>query len=802
MAGKNIILLSDGTGNSAAKFNRTNVWRVYEALDLSDSTKQIAYYHDGVGTSTFKPLALLGGGIGVGLSKNVRELYAYLCRNYEPGDRIYAFGFSRGAFTIRILTGFVAYTGILKRQAARGETDLWRKVTRLYSAYRAHQGKQAPAFSKIIRAIRSKFVSPTPRIRTESEFYPDVPIEFVGLWDTVEAYGMPIEEMRIGWDQWVWQLSTRNRDLSSKVKKAVHAICLDDERNTFHPLLWNENGNSGATPTQNPVRVPPTATHIMEEQLTQVWFAGMHSDVGGGYPDDAMSYVPLNWIIGQTGPHLIFQSQKLAEYAAAARLAGVMHDSRRGFSSYYRLLPRKIEKLTRPQAGWQTRRSKAPIQNMVEITRPKIHHSVFDRIMAGGWDYSPIVLPNTYAVVMPDGSILDLAKRPFEDVAMASNRSKAQERVWDLVWWRRVAYFTTLFLTACLALLPWMTVLTPLNKLWPLSRATDAEKCTESVLCFVAGIPKLLGGFLPSFAGIWVDAFSANPGIFALLALGIIALMFASTYLDHRIHDRMRNIWCRTGPVNTTYSRLYHVRESPTYQQVLLTLKRGVFPGVFGILFLAVILFGAVTALNRAAFSLADASGWFCTPSSTASPITANYSEKKTFDASDPCWGSGYAAGKGEVYRVVMDITGKTWADDGIDADLLGMHESLPPYLALPSWPNKRYLRENYMKPVARIRNTDNSRIAGQDEYVLDPIFASARVHPQCLVSDFTAASSGELFLFVNDAVFFVPDLTYPHNDGTADVYVKKIVAPGEEFTLPAGMDQNSPCKQFLMTRG
>jgi uncharacterized protein (DUF2235 family) len=121
---KNIIVLSDGTGNSAAKFNKTNVWRTYEALDLSNPEKQIAYYDDGVGTSSLRPIALVTGAIGIGLSRNVRELYAFLCRNYEAGDRIYGFGFSRGAFTIRILAGFVAKIGLLKRDAFLGERDL------------------------------------------------------------------------------------------------------------------------------------------------------------------------------------------------------------------------------------------------------------------------------------------------------------------------------------------------------------------------------------------------------------------------------------------------------------------------------------------------------------------------------------------------------------------------------------------------------------------------------------------------------------------------------------------------------
>jgi len=123
---KRIIVLSDGTGNSAAKVWRTNVWRTFEALDLSGSD-QVAFYDDGVGTSSFKPLAILGGAFGYGLKRNVIELYKFLCRNYKSAtenrnlygndcadDEIFAFGFSRGAFTIRVLMGLVLDQGLVK----------------------------------------------------------------------------------------------------------------------------------------------------------------------------------------------------------------------------------------------------------------------------------------------------------------------------------------------------------------------------------------------------------------------------------------------------------------------------------------------------------------------------------------------------------------------------------------------------------------------------------------------------------------------------------------------------------------
>ena len=113
---KSIILFSDGTGNSSAKLFKTNVWRMYEAVDLGPSAEgkrdQISYYDDGVGTSSFKPLTMLGGAFGWGLQRNVLDIYRYACRNYRDGDDIYAFGFSRGAFTVRLVVALIASQGI------------------------------------------------------------------------------------------------------------------------------------------------------------------------------------------------------------------------------------------------------------------------------------------------------------------------------------------------------------------------------------------------------------------------------------------------------------------------------------------------------------------------------------------------------------------------------------------------------------------------------------------------------------------------------------------------------------------
>src|SRR5439155_18452003 len=132
-----IVLLSDGTGNSAASPFKTNVWRLYQALDQSTpgagQVRQIVFYDDGVGTESFKPLKLLGLAFGVGLSNNVKALYTFLCRNYTPGDGIFLFGFSRGAFTVRILAGLIVRCGLV---TASSEAELEVRVKLAYSEYK------------------------------------------------------------------------------------------------------------------------------------------------------------------------------------------------------------------------------------------------------------------------------------------------------------------------------------------------------------------------------------------------------------------------------------------------------------------------------------------------------------------------------------------------------------------------------------------------------------------------------------------------------------------------------------------
>jgi uncharacterized protein (DUF2235 family) len=322
---RNIVLLSDGTGNSAGKLFKTNVWRVYQALVLSHSG-QVAFYDDGVGTSSFKPLALIGGAFGWGLKRNIIALYIFLCKNYSPDDRIFGFGFSRGAFTIRVLTRFLLAKGLVTDFTS--SDDLRRKAHKLYREFRVEQSAGCH-FSQVARSTAYLILRPFEPKSITTQSVPHV--AFLGLWDTVDAYGMPVEELKVGIDRYIWPLSLNDRELDRRIEKACHALSIDDKRTSFFPLLWDE--------LESKIEI-----HTDDETLSQVWFAGVHSNVGGGYPDDGLSYVSLRWMINNARKKgLVFKSQALEQINENVAPFGRLYDSRAGFGAYYRYQPRRLD---------------------------------------------------------------------------------------------------------------------------------------------------------------------------------------------------------------------------------------------------------------------------------------------------------------------------------------------------------------------------------------------------------------------------------------------------------------------------
>ncbi len=380
MSGKNIVLCSDGTGNTAIKARGTNVFKLYEAVDIQGHKHeptlkpQVAFYDDGVGTSSSLPGKLIGGAFGLGFAKNVRDLYTDLVHVYEPGDHIYLFGFSRGAYTVRALSGLIQYCGILDAKRV-GYELLKQRVDQCWTAFRKEAFKWVPE-SKRRNSRPTADSSTEDRKRREAygaiiddEHTPDgaVIIEFVGVWDTVGAVGMPFEELR-ELVNWIYPMRFSELTPSSRITRACHALSIDDDRRTFYPELWNEKG-------------------IRATQVDQVWFAGVHSNVGGGYVKHGMSLVALDWMMSeaeQCGLRFI----KLDRTYAHARqdVHDKLYDARAGLGVYYRWEPRDIAKLCEEH-------------QMV----PKIHVSVFERIAQGTGEYAPINIPYVCEVVGTNG---------------------------------------------------------------------------------------------------------------------------------------------------------------------------------------------------------------------------------------------------------------------------------------------------------------------------------------------------------------------------------------------------------------
>ena len=326
-----------------------------------------------------EPLALIGGIFGYGLKRNVLECYKFVCRNYVDGDEIYLFGFSRGAFTIRVLIELIETQGILSYSNSEGE------LTRLAgAAFRAYRANLHTVFrlEQLFRLLRDVV------LRTPYHKLPPDPkwpaIKFVGLWDTVAAYGLPLEEMTRIVSLFFFPLRLCSDRLPSFVKKVCHALSLDDERKTFHPLLIREAPEDVYEANESGYRT------VAQERITQVWFAGVHANVGGGYPDDSMAYVPLRWMIDQVKREIRFKHGPDAEPDALRQIAtsrdvhGRMYNSRSGMAAYYRYAPRSLPNICVPKCA---------------NGRTKIHVSVLERIGHQVHAYAPIGLPETYDLV-------------------------------------------------------------------------------------------------------------------------------------------------------------------------------------------------------------------------------------------------------------------------------------------------------------------------------------------------------------------------------------------------------------------
>jgi len=365
---KHIVVCSDGTGNTAIKGRGTNVFKLFEAVDLNGHRKdirlipQVAIYDDGVGTEDFKPLKIFAGATGYGLARNVRQLYKELVRFYDPGDQIFLFGFSRGAFTVRTLAGMINACGILDPSKLCTTKELNNAVSRAYTAYRQ---RYQTALAKMLGFKKSHVK--LDEFKKTYALHQDVKIKFLGVWDTVDAVGTPFHISDVI-NATIHRFKFPDPVLNPAVEHACQALAIDEERHSFYPVLWQD-----------------------DPRVEQVWFAGVHSNVGGGYPKQGVSLVTLDWMLQKA--HEKGGLRVLADDRTSCRehanVDDKLYDSRAGLGVFYRWLPRDMERLCTDKN-----------------VQPLIHVSALERIAHGTDDYAPGNLaPNANVVFTPTGDM-------------------------------------------------------------------------------------------------------------------------------------------------------------------------------------------------------------------------------------------------------------------------------------------------------------------------------------------------------------------------------------------------------------
>jgi uncharacterized protein (DUF2235 family) len=393
---KNILLFMDGTRNKPSDRQLrkdTNVWKLYDASSTSQSGREThAKYVRGVGTEREeditspaddlrlfrirewyppaqaakrtarlvaripKRIALKYGAsaVGWGVSDRIREAYGFICRHYDPGDQVFVFGFSRGAFEARSLAGFVDFVGLLLKSQATGP-DARRLVDMAYEIYRRGDEQSLLFLRRFLRRV-ARIAAPGPA--TDFRKSTEVRLHFVGVWDTVEALG--VGEVRVG------PLVLKNRHLPvigkhttyhlaralpPNVQHGRHALALHELRVKFEPLLWD--------------------APISGQDLTQMWFAGAHADVGGGYPDTRLSDIALNWMADEA-------SKCSANSAAPLVLNGVP----RAIAADVALLPHHA---IQGDFFWATPAPREPVLNFPTLAPQvnatfAVHRSAIDRL--------------------------------------------------------------------------------------------------------------------------------------------------------------------------------------------------------------------------------------------------------------------------------------------------------------------------------------------------------------------------------------------------------------------------------------
>lgn len=338
-AKKKLALFLDGTWNAVG--TNTNVWRLRSLCADKDDKghPQLRYYDSGV-------KGFVGGGWGKGVTENVQEAYNWLVENYDDGDQIFIFGFSRGAHTARSLAGFISICGLLQPGGALG-------VDQLYERYRNDDDRtiyKLPTFDTTSITLEERWMLKYSR---------PVAVEMVGVWDTVGALGVPgLNLAGISSST----LKFHHTGLRKPVRHGFHALALDEHRAKFAPTPWTIRTKAGAA--------TPTSMRPIES-VEQRWFVGAHANVGGGCFNDTLAQITLRWMMQKAaGLGLTFRNDLELD---GNEHRGAISDSYREFlKGIYSLVSRRSYRPVAPDPFREVTGTHARVNETID-------HSVFDR---------------------------------------------------------------------------------------------------------------------------------------------------------------------------------------------------------------------------------------------------------------------------------------------------------------------------------------------------------------------------------------------------------------------------------------
>jgi uncharacterized protein (DUF2235 family) len=391
LSGRNLVVCCDGSSNEFGDVN-TNVVRLVQVLE-QDPRTQLVYYDPGVGTLPepglfSRPAQVmsrwLGLGFGVGLLRNVEEAYSFLMDVWRPNDRVYLFGFSRGAYTVRILAGLLRQVGLL----AAGQRQLVPYALRLYRATPdVTKRRKHSAYWRLCGQFRNTFGCPIPG-QASRRF----PVHFLGVWDTVSSVG------------WVWNprhfAYTARNDSVATIR---HAVSLDERRSFFRQNLFvpiepdfSEDESDGA-PAQD---------------LQERWFAGGHCDIGGGYSDarGALWRVAFDWMVGEArAMGLRVDDGRLRRIRSQPRLAGEPWQERTNRSLTWKWWAAELWPKLSYSKRWKRRYPSAGLFGSRGTEGAVLHESVLQRLRA-----DPRYRPRN----IPSGVIDDVVALPEVPVGM------------------------------------------------------------------------------------------------------------------------------------------------------------------------------------------------------------------------------------------------------------------------------------------------------------------------------------------------------------------------------------------------